>query len=83
MLQGRKYILNLNSGLIFGNTKYPSEASLNGIIEGNPDGIGMLVHMDDVDIDPVIVMDKKQAKELIKALRKAIWRNRKWKKNSL
>lgn len=83
MLQGRKYILNLNSGLIFGNTKYPSEASLNGIIEGNPDGIGMLVHMDDVDIDPVIVMDKKQAKELIKALRKAIWRNRKWRKNSL
>lgn len=83
MLQGRKYILNLNSGLIFGNTKYPSEASLNGIIEGNPDGIGMLVHMDDVDIDPVIVMDKKQAKELIKALRKAIWRNRKWRKFSL
>ena len=80
MLQGRKYILNLNSGLIFGNTKYPSEASLNGIIDGNPDVIGMLVHMDDVDIDPVIVMDKKQAKELIKALRKAIRRNRKWRK---
>jgi hypothetical protein len=39
--------------------------------------------MDDVDIDPVIVMDKKQAKELIKALRKAIRRNRKWRRNTL
>ena len=78
MLEGRKYVLNLNSGIIFGNTKYPPEANLNGIIDGNPDGIGMLIHMEDVDIDPVIIMDRKQAKELIKALRKSIRRNRKW-----
>jgi hypothetical protein len=48
------------------------------VIEGNPDGIGMLIHMDDVDIDPVIIMDRKQAKELIKALRKSIRRNKRW-----
>lgn len=80
MLEGRKYVLNLNAGIIFGNTKYPAEANLNGIIDGNPDGIGMLIHMEDVDIDPVIIMDKKQAKELIKALRKSIRKNRKWAK---
>ena len=80
MLEGRKYVLNLNAGIIFGNTKYPAEANLKGIIDGNPDGIGMLIHMDDVDIDPVIIMDKKQAKELIKALKKSIRRNRKWHK---
>lgn len=80
MLEGRKYVLNLNAGIIFGNTKYPAESNINGIIYGNPDGIGMLIHMEDVDIDPVIIMDKKQAKELIKALRKSIRRNRGWRK---
>ena len=85
MLEGRKYILNLNSGIIFGNTAYPEERVL---IE-NPryldfkhdtDGIGMLIHMEDVEIDPVIIMDRRQAKELIKALKYAIRRNRKWRK---
>lgn len=80
MLNGRKYVLGLNSGIIFGNTSYPAEANLSGVIEGNPDGLGMLVHLEDVAIDPVIVMDRKQAKELIKALKVAIRRNRKWKK---
>ena len=84
-LEGRKYVLNLNSGIIFGNTAYPEERVL---IE-NPryldfkhdtDGIGMLIHMEDVDIDPVIIMDRRQAKELIKALKYAIRRNRRWKK---
>lgn len=85
MLEGRKYVLNLNSGIIFGNTAYPEERVL---IE-NPryldfkhetDGIGMLIHMEDVEIDPVIIMDRRQAKELIKALKYAIRRNRKWRK---
>lgn len=84
-LEGRKYVLNLNSGIIFGNTAYPEERVL---IE-NPryldfkhdtDGIGMLIHMEDVEIDPVIIMDRRQAKELIKALKYAIRRNRKWRK---
>ncbi len=82
-LDGRKYVLNLNSGIIFGNTSYPEERVL---IE-NPryldfkhdtDGIGMLIHLEDVDIDPVIIMDRNQAKVLIKALRHAIRRNRTW-----
>ena len=85
MLEGRKYVLNLNSGIIFGNTAYPEERVL---IE-NPryldfkhdtDGIGMLIHMEDVEIDPVIIMDRRQAKELIKALKYAIRRNRRWKR---
>ena len=84
-LEGRKYVLNLNSGIIFGNTAYPEERVL---IE-NPryldfkhdtDGIGMLIHMEDVEIDPVIIMDRRQAKELIKALKYTIRRNRKWRK---
>lgn len=84
-LEGRKYVLNLNSGIIFGNASYPEERVL---IE-NPryldfkhdtDGIGMLIHMEDVEIDPVIIMDRRQAKELIKALKYAIRRNRKWRK---
>lgn len=79
MINGRKYILGLNSGIIFGNTSYPAEATLSNIIESNPDGLGMLIHLEDVVIDPVIVMDRKQAKELIKALKVAIRRNRKWK----
>ena len=65
MLEGRKYILNLNSGIIFGRAT-------------EPEGIGMLIHLDDVEIDPVIIMDKKQAKELIKALKYYIRRSRKW-----
>lgn len=84
-LEGRKYVLNLNSGIIFGNTAYPEERVL---IE-NPryldfkhdiDGIGMLIHMEDVEIDPVIIMDRRQAKQLIKALKYAIRRNRRWKR---
>lgn len=78
MLEGRKYILNLNSGIIFGNTNYPPD--VNELVEGDKDGIGMLVHMEDVDIDPVIIMDRKQAKELIKALKVSIRRNRIWRR---
>lgn len=81
MLNGRKYVLGLNSGIIFGNTSYPAEATLSNIIESKPDGLGMLIHLEDVDVDPVIVMDRKQAKELIKALKDAIRRNRKWHSN--
>lgn len=76
MLEGRKYVLNLNSGIIFGNTTYPENVS--PLVVEQPDGIGMLIHMEDVDIDPVIIMDRRQAKELIKALKLSIRRNRKW-----
>lgn len=77
MLEGRKYVLNINAGIVFGKTKYPADANLAGIIQGNLDGIGMLIHMDDVDIDPVIVMDEKQCKALIKAIKKVKRGNRK------
>lgn len=77
MLDGRKYVLGLNSGIIFGKTNYPENSINYGNIAqvvGGPEGIGMLIHMDDVEIDPVIVMNKKQAKELIKALKKSMRR---------
>lgn len=80
MLDGRKYVLNLNAGIIFGKTKYPENVlyydNAPAVTVDGKDGIGMLIHLEDVEIDPVIVMDKKQAKELIKALRKSIRRNR-------
>ena len=88
MLDGRKYVLNLNAGIIFGNTKYPEDVvyhdNFQAVTVNGKDGIGMLIHLEDVEIDPVIVMDKRQAKELIKALRASIRRNkhgRKWKKH--
>ena len=76
IMDGRKYALNINSGIIFGNTKWPEYMSRDKLVDGNPTGIGMMVHMEDVEIDPVIVMNKKQAKELIKALRYAIRHNK-------
>lgn len=89
MLDGRKYVLNLNAGIIFGNAKYPENVlyydNAPAVTVDGKDGIGMLIHLEDVEIDPVIVMDKRQAKELIKALRVSIRRNkhgkRKWKKH--
>lgn len=76
MLDGRKYILGQNSGIIFGKTNYPENTVYydNSPIEIVGNGIGMLIHMEDVEIDPVIVMNKKQAKALIKALKKSMRR---------
>ena len=71
MLVGRKYILNENSGIIFDLEQYPE-------IRMRPDdeymdndgyGIGMLVHLSDADIDPVLIFNDKQARELEKALK--------------
>lgn len=71
MLVGRKYILNENSGIIFDIEQYPE-------IRMRPDdeymdtdgyGIGMLVHLCDVDVDPVLIFNDEQAKELEKALK--------------
>lgn len=69
-MDGRKYVLGLNSGLIFGTDQFPPEATYLGDVE--PNGVAMLVHMEDVDIDPVIVLDEMQAKELIKAIKRSI-----------
>ena len=78
MLDGRKYVLGLNSGIIFGKTSYPENVlyydNAPAVTVGGKDGIGMLIHLKDVEIDPVIVMNKKQAKELIKALKKSMRR---------
>jgi hypothetical protein len=76
MLEGRKYVLGQNCGLIFGKTTYPENTNY---MDDNPveivgEGIGMLIHMNDVEIDPVIVMNKKQAKALVKALKKSMRR---------
>lgn len=75
MMEGRKYVLGLNSGLIFGTDVFPPEATYLGDVE--PNGVAMLVHMEDVDIDPVIVMDETQAKELIKAIKRSMKEARK------
>ena len=72
MLEGKKYILKENSGIIFGVDKYP-ELRLNPDDEYMSDGgycVAMQVHMRDVDIDPVICMGPEAAKELEKMLRK-------------
>ena len=71
-LNGREYALGCNSGIIFSPTSWPEYMSGRLDPKESETAIGMLVHMHDVDIDPVIVMNKKQAKELVKALRYAI-----------
>ena len=76
-LDGRKYVLNLNSGIIFGPSAYPEDVPLES---SDGMGIGMLVHLEDVDIDPVVVMDEVQAKQLVKALKYAIRKHKKDKK---
>ena len=70
-LIGRKYILNENSGLIFGIEQYPELRMQpdDAYMDNEGYGIGMLVHLNDVEIDPVLIFDEKQAKELEKALR--------------
>ena len=72
MLEGRRYILKETAGLIFGIDRYP-EVRLNPDDDYTQFGglaIGMEVHMEDVEIDPIVLMDSNQAKELIKALKK-------------
>lgn len=72
MLNGRKYILGESGGLIFGVDRYPE-------VRQNPDddymehggyAIGMLMHLNDTEIDPVMMMNDRQVKELIKGLKK-------------
>lgn len=75
MMEGRKYVLGLNSGLIFASDQFPPEAVYLGDKEKY--GVAMLVHMEDVDIDPVIVMDEAQAYELIKAIKRSMKEARK------
>lgn len=72
MLEGRRYILGENSGVIFGIDRYPA-------LRENPDddylshggkAIGMQVHLRDTEIDPVVLMSDAQVKELIRGLKK-------------
>ena len=71
MLVGRKYILNENSGLIFDLEQYPEIRMQpdDAYMDNDGYGIGMLVHLNDADIDPVLIFNDKQAKELEKALK--------------
>lgn len=72
MLEGRKYILKENSGIIFGVDKYP-ELRMNPDDEYISDGgycVAMQVHLNDAEVDPVICMDQEAAKELEKMLKK-------------
>lgn len=71
MLVGRKYILNENSGIIFDLEQYPEIRMQpdDAYMDNEGYGIGMLVHLSDVDIDPVLIFNDKQAKELEKALK--------------
>lgn len=71
MLVGRKYILNENSGLIFDLEQYPEIRMQpdDAYMDNEGYGIGMLVHLNDADIDPVLIFNDKQAKELEKALK--------------
>lgn len=72
MYDDKKYILGDSVGIIFGLTEFP-ETVLNpedDYMISNGIGIGMRVHMNDVETDPIVVMDPRQAKELLKGLKK-------------
>lgn len=85
MIDDKKYVLKDSASLIFGLTEFPptviSPEEDYAISEGM--GIGMRVHMNDVEIDPVIMMDAIQAKVLIKALKTAIRDYKKYKRRNL
>lgn len=72
MLEGRRYILRETVGIIFGIDRYPE-------VRENPDddymshgglAIGMQVHLRDAEIDPIVLMNDIQTKELIRGLKK-------------
>lgn len=80
MVEGRKYILNESCGLLVGPTKFPEVYSHpeNDYETCNGIGIGMQVHLRDADVDPVVVMDRRQLKEIIRYLRRAYRESRKY-----
>lgn len=72
MLEGRKYVLNETGGLVFGVERYPE-------VRENPDddymekggwAVGMQVHLRDAEVDPIMLMNDRQCKELIKAIKR-------------
>lgn len=82
MIEDKKYVLKDTSSLIFGLTEFPPtvQSPEDDYAISNGMGIGMRVHMNDVDVDPVIMMDDKQAKVFIKALKTAIRDYRRYKR---
>ena len=72
MLEGRKYILGESGGIVFGIERYPE-------VRENPDddytshngyGIAMQVHLRDAEIDPVMIFNDRQCKEMIKGMKR-------------
>lgn len=70
MLEGRKYVIGENAGIISGVAKLPEGLAYpHDDYKSTGEAVGLLIHMADVETDPVICMTYEEAKYFIKALK--------------
>ena len=71
MLEGRKYLIEEDAGIITGIAKVPDTLlyPTDDYSHTGGEAIGLLIHMADVETDPVLCMTDEQASYLIKAIK--------------